>query len=658
MYKKYFSSLIILISSFALAQKEAYYQQKVRYEMYIDVDAENFTYQGKQNIQYTNNSADTLNVIYMHLYWNAFKPNSMMDQRAKNQGENGDRRLQNNGISRLESIPKDQEEGNQNIHWIKQNDKTLKFEIQETILKIYLDKPIKPNSTTNISMEWDANIPMQIRRSGRNSSEGIDITMTQWYPKISEYDYDGWATFDYLGREFHSPFADYEVNIKIDKNYVIGAGGTLQNSSEVKGYKQNPNIKTDKNGKVTWKWVAKNILDFAWAADRDYVVEDFTVLEGPKVYFVYQKSEKTQYWEQAKPLVMKFFQIMNNRFGKYAWPSYSFIQGGDGGMEYGMCTMILGEASSLERLCRLMFHEASHSWYQQMLATNESTKAWLDEGFASYTEDYVMSQLFPPSINTPNPFISTIESYIKFAKTGQEQPASIFSDHYDSGKAYSYAAYVKGEMFLIELGYIMGEQNLIKTLKQYYDVWNMKHPSDRDFIHIAQKVSGMDLKWFHNYWINTTKTIDYAIRSVEYEENMTNITLVNNGSIPMPIDFNVIAENKEILTYHIPLNMMRRPKTDDIYGKITTLPFWNWTQKEYKFSIPYSKEQILVLGIDFSKRLADINPEDNTIILEHKIKTEQNKKDEDKINQVAEQKNNEEYNLEEKPKQDSAENQI
>src|SRR5690606_34699173 len=205
--------------------------------------------------KYTNNSPDELDVVYFHLYWNAFKPGSMMDQRVASQGKNGDSRLQINGASRLASIPKS-EEGAQNIHWIKQNGKNLKFEIQETIMKVYLDTPIKANSTTTFTMEWDAVIPMQIRRSGRNNREGVDMTVTQWYPKIAEYDYDGWATFDYIGREFHAPFSDFEVNIKIDKNYVIGAGGTLENPSEVKGYETKPSIKADKNNKVTWRWTA------------------------------------------------------------------------------------------------------------------------------------------------------------------------------------------------------------------------------------------------------------------------------------------------------------------------------------------------------------------------------------------------------------------
>ncbi len=269
-----------IISQFQ-AQQGAYYQQAAKYRMDIDVNAEKFTYQGKQTLEYTNNSPDELNVVYFHLYWNAFKPNSMMDQRVTSQGKNGDGRLQKDGISRLASIPKDQE-GAQNIHWIKQNGKDLKFEVQETIMKVYLAEPIKPNSTTTFTMDWDAVIPQQIRRSGRNNREGVDMTMTQWYPKIAEYDYDGWATFDYLGREFHAPFSDFDVTIKINKDYVVGAGGILENPTEVKGYDAAAKIKTEKDKKATWKWSAKNILDFAWSADRDYSVESFNVRKDQK----------------------------------------------------------------------------------------------------------------------------------------------------------------------------------------------------------------------------------------------------------------------------------------------------------------------------------------------------------------------------------------
>lgn len=601
-----------LVFGMVAAQQNAYYQQYAQYKMDIDVDATNFTYAGKQTITYTNNSPDELKVIYFHLYWNAFKPNSMMDQRVQSQGKSGDSRLQVNGISRLASIPKDQE-GAQNIHWIKQNGKNIKFDIQETIMKVYLDKPVKANSTTTLTMEWDAVIPQQIRRAGRNNSEGIDLTMTQWYPKIAEYDYDGWATFDYVGREFHSPFADFEVNIKIDKDYVIGAGGTLENPSEVKGYQSNASVKIDSKNKATWKWTAQNILDFAFAADRDYTVENFTILDGPKIYYVYQKSDKTIFWETSKPYITKFFQIMNATFGRYVYPSYAFIQGGDGGMEYGMCTMILGEATSLDGLVGLMVHEAGHSWNQQMMAYNESVRPWMDEGFTSYYEDLVMYQLFPPQSPVANPFVSAINSYINFTKTGKEEPAVWLADHHDDGRAYSFASYVKGELFLVQLGYIVGEQNLSLIMKDFYEQWHLKHPTERDFMHIAQKISGMDLKWFLHYWINTTKTIDYSVKVVKYDTDSTTITLENKGQVPMPIDFSILKKDGSVVNYQIPLNMTRTWKTKDIYGDFQTLGYWPWTQKEYTFTIPYSKSQISALGIDFSQRLADVNPTDNFV---------------------------------------------
>lgn len=594
------------------AQNTTYYQQFADYKMEIDVDAKNYSYKGKQQVKYKNNSPDTLSVAYFHLYWNAFKPNSMMDQNVQNNGKEGDKRLQKNGISRLASIPK-KEEGAQNIKFIKQDGKNLTFEVQETILKVNLAKPILPNSSTTFEMEWDAVIPMQIRRAGRNNAEGVEMTMTQWYPKIAEYDYDGWATFDYLGREFHAPFANFDVKINIDKNYIIGAGGTLVNRKHMPGYNTKSTAKPDAKGKISWHWKAENMLDFAWAADPDFTVETAQVPDGPELFFVYQKTDKTQYWEPAKKYTVGFFELMNRQFGKYVYPSYAFVQGGDGGMEYGMCTMILGEAKSLERLVGLMFHEAAHSWYQQMLATNESMKPWLDEGFTSYAESLAMYELFDEKKTAPHPFTSTIENYVKFTKTGREVPAVYLADHHKDGTAYSFASYVKGELFLVQLGYILGEDQLSKLIKTYYNTWKLKHPNNRDFMHLAQKISGMDLKWFEHYWINTTKTIDYAVGYMDEKGKKSQIQLYNQGEVPMPIDLTVTLKNGQKKHYHIPTNLTRVWKSKDRFGAFETVSYWPFTQKEYRLELPFAKSEIASVEIDESKRLADVNRDNNVL---------------------------------------------
>src|SRR5699024_1749745 len=147
---------------------------------------------------------------------------------------------------------------------------------------------------------------------------------------------------------------------------------------------------------------------------------------------------------------------------------------------------------------------------------NESVRPWMDEGFTSYYDSRIMHQLFPPEKPEPNPFLGSLNNYRNFVKRGIEEPAVWLGDHHENGTAYSFATYVKGELFLVQLGYIMGEDTLNSVMKEFYNQWKLKHPTDRDFMHVAQKVSGMDLKWFQHYWINTTKTIDYAVKEVKH----------------------------------------------------------------------------------------------------------------------------------------------
>lgn len=610
--KNIFLVFILLTNTFIFSQQNAYYQQKVEYKMNIDVDVKNYQYKGNQTIVYTNNSPDTLKVFYFHLYWNAFQPNSMMDQKLQTLGKKADSRMiTNNGESRIHLL-KDNEIGYQKILSLKQEDVPLKYTEEETILKVELAKPILPNTQTTFEMTWEAQVPIQIRRSGRNNSEGIDLTMTQWYPKVAEYDYEGWHTFDYIAREFQGVFGNFDVKINIDKNYILGAGGVLQNPDDVKGYTPiaKPKIK---NKKIFWHFKAENIHDFAWAADSDYTVDSIKVPEGPLVYLVYQKSENTKYWEEAKPKIIEYYQIMKENFGAYPYPVYSFIQGGDGGMEYGMCSMILGNSNSLQNLCGLMFHEGSHSWFQQIIASNESMRAWMDEGFTSYAENLVMSKIFPESVkNLPNPHYKTVNTYINFTKSGQEEAMGLLADHFKTNRAYSVAAYIKGELFLIQLGYIVGEQNLSKIMKEYFETWKFKHPTDRDFIHIAQKVSQMDLKWYWNYMTTTTRQIDYSIKAVTpYEENSTQITLENLGDFPMPVDLYVSYTDGTQEIYTIPLNMMHNMKKQEFSIPMKLLPYWKWTQKEYTFNLPFSMDKIKSMMIDATQRLGDVNYQNN-----------------------------------------------
>lgn len=609
--KKIFFICFLTLGLLSKSQINKYYQQQADYKMNIDVDVKNYQYKGHQQITYTNNSQDTLSVFYFHLYWNAFQPNSMMDQKLQELNKTADKRMiTGEGKSRISSL-KSNEIGYQKIKSLKQEGIPVTFTVEETILKVQLAKPILPHTTTHFEMEWTSQIPPVIRRAGRNNSEGIDLTMTQWYPKVVEYDYEGWHTFDYIAREFQGVFGNFDVTIAIDKNYIIGAGGVLQNPKDVKGYLADAQPVVKKN-KTFWHFKAENIHDFAWAADPDYTVDSISIKNGPLVYLIYQKSEQTNYWEGSKPYIKKYFSLMKENFGAYPYPTYSFIQGGDGGMEYGMCTMIMGNAKSLEGLADLMFHEASHSWFQHILASNESMRAWMDEGFTSYAEHLMMAKIFPDYVkNYPNPHYNSVEFYTEFIKSRQEEVMGIFSDHFLTNNGYSVAAYIKGELFLVQLEYIVGRQTFFKIMKNYFETWKFKHPTDKDFIHIAQKISGMDLKWYWNYMTYTTRTIDYAIKSVEKEGKTTKVTLENLGNFPMPIDVNVTYSDGSKQIYNIPLHMMHNYKKQESDVNQKNLPYWKWTQKEYEFSLNVPPEKIKSIEIDATYRMADINRENN-----------------------------------------------
>ena len=204
--------------------------------MEIDVDVEKHQFSGHQILRYTNNSPDTLHKIYYHLYFNAFQPDGMMDVRSRSIEDPDDRVMDR--ISKL----KDDEIGYHIIENLSQEGTELSFNIEYTVLEVQLAHPILPGSTTKLNMNFKSQIPVQIRRSGRDNLEGISYSMAQWYPKIAEYDTRGWHADPYVAREFYDTLL-FDVSITIDKNYVVAASGILENNNEIGyGYQDDPLI--------------------------------------------------------------------------------------------------------------------------------------------------------------------------------------------------------------------------------------------------------------------------------------------------------------------------------------------------------------------------------------------------------------------------------
>lgn len=588
------------------ASNNGYWQQHVDYTMDVDVDVEKFQYNGTQKLVYTNNSPDDLNNVYYHLYYNAFQPESEMNARLQSISDPDGRMVVNEGTrekpnykSRI-SMLKPNEIGYLKIKSLKQNGKDVKFEVAGTVLEVTLNEPIKAGSKVTFEMEFDGQLPVHIRRAGRNSPDGVAMSMAQWFPKMAEYDFEGWQAHPYIAREFQGVWGNFDVTLRIDKNYTIGGTGNLQNPQEIgHGYedKSKP-LNVPDTDKLAWHFKADRVHDFAWAADDNYVHDIVKVENGPDIHFLFKNNEDViKNWRSTQEPTVKAMEFFSEKVGKYPWKQYTVIQAGDGGMEYAMTTFVAGG----ERRSPIgtIIHELGHTWFQQLLGSNESKHPWMDEGFTSYISGLASNKILRGGDGRPSGGRS-YNGYFYLVKSGLQEPLVTHSDRYNTNTAYSVAAYTMGSMFLSQLNYIIGEENTAKTLKKYFNDFSFKHPTPNDIKRTAEKVSGLQLDWYLNEWTQTTNTIDYGIQSVEGKK----ITLQRIGKMPMPIDVTVTYADGTTEDFNIPLRMMRGNKPTSA----TVIEDWTWSHPSYSFSVT---KDIKKVEIDNSELMADIDRTNN-----------------------------------------------
>jgi hypothetical protein len=613
MHKIVLLSVSILVSIVTRAQ-QASWQQKADYRIDVELDDSNHRYSGTETIVYTNNSPDQLTNIYFHLYYNAFQPGSAMDVRSRNivdpDPRVGDR------IANL----KPEEVGFLHAKSLKIDGKNVNFLENETILEVTLNRPIPPGGQATIEMSFEGQVPLQIRRSGRDNAEGIDYSMSQWYPKLAEYDSRGWHANPYIGREFYGIWGNFDVNITMDKKYIIGATGELTNANEVGyGYAFDENkVKQPAGNKLLWKFRAENVHDFVWAADPDYVHDKLQVNGGPLLHFFYQKNtEYAPTWKDMQPLAARAFEFLSKNFGQYPYPQYSIIQGGDGGMEYPMATLITGNRK-LPSLTGVTVHEAAHSWYQGVIATNESLYCWMDEGFTSFATQETMDMLFKSGM--PSGHKNAYMGYFDIVADGKEEALDTHADHYETNYAYGTAAYNKGEVYLAQLEYILGPTNFRAGLLDYFNAFKFRHPDDYDFIRMMEKRSGLELDWYNEYFVNSTKTIDYGIAMVKGVLKNTEVVIERKGQMPMPIEVEVEYKDGKFETFVMALDIMRGEKPADGYNsKWTIMSDWRWVDVTYTLNIQRPASEIKSIEIDPTELLADINRKNNRIELQESI---------------------------------------
>ncbi len=595
-----FAALLATCTLTALGQYPGW-QQEMDCTMDITMDVDVHQYAGVMELTYINNSPDVLDRIPFHLFFNAFQPESMMDVRSRNIVD-PDRRVGD----RIVNLPEEE------WGWIKVSEARVgkaaaEFSTVGTIGWLTLPKALAPGKKVRIHLEWDAQVPRQVRRSGWMNAQGVEYSMTQWYPRVCEYDHHGWHTNPYIGREFHQVWGDFDVTIHMPAAYMVGGTGVLQNPEDCgHGYGEGP---TPSEGMIDWHFVAEDVIDFAWAADPDFVHKTLQMEDGPLLHFIHQADTSYGAWEELPEIAARAMQYYSDHVGTYPWPQYTVIEGGDGGMEYPMCTLVRGNRN-LRSLVGVTAHEMAHAWFQGLLATNESLHEWMDEGFTSWIESEFLAEEFNESRDQPHYW--AYGGYLNLVRDGGEEPLSTHADHYVTNRAYGTGAYSKGEVLMNQLAVVIGREARDAGIKRYFDEWAFKHPGPVDFKRVMERESGLELDTYFQYMLNSTHHVDVAIRSVVVTEDKTTITLERVGLLPLPVDVRITNANGTVSDHHIPqvVTQGHRPLAE---GE-TVHAAWPWTHPTYTLTLPNSMPGCTV-EVDAARLTADADRSNNLVEL-------------------------------------------
>jgi hypothetical protein len=607
------------------------WQQEVAYT----IDAQLFTtanvLTGTEIIRYTNRSPDTLSVLFLHVYANAFRKNSLMHQYQSEHSRSG------SIISHL----KEEFLGGQSVDAVRDaQGRELATWLDDTILRIDLAEPLPPGETQTVRFEFTLKIPWLIRRMGRHNREGIEYSMAQWYPKLCVYDRDGWHRNYYLGREFYGEFGAFDVSLTLPAEYVVGATGRLVNASSIGAMMTTDpqltqgdrtiveaaspfNLREDTTGRIglqamrTWRFRAEKVHDFAWCADPDYRWDSVSC-DSVRINLLYQPSVEGR-WAEMKGWAVRILRYLNENVGPYSYPEFTIAQAGDGGMEYPTIVFLTGERPRFS-LASVTAHEMAHNWFYGMLANDETAEAWLDEGVTSYYTTRLMEHLFGRYANLQydtafkrrwypllDARVSTFAGYEWWAKQGFEEKSLTASDFFASDRSYGYATTYKGQIFMYALEYYFGRARLDSLMREFFRHRAHHHVSTDDFRRFLEKETGAPLKDMFHAWLNTTDACDYAVRGQSgrwVRENGrryfdARIELDRVGRIAMPVDVFVKLENDSLLGFRIPAH----PDDPDLPG-LERRPVWNAVTTRYTLWLELDHAVSRVI-IDTSHVLSD-----------------------------------------------------
>jgi hypothetical protein len=598
--KKALISVLSVLAIISVFSQNGYWQQKVDYTIEATLDTSKKMLKGKEKLVYTNNSPDDLKELYFHMYWNAFKLGSHAMKHAMESGEK-------EAISVVSKLTKE-DEGYIKMNSVKVNGQTVTPAIMESIALIKLTSPLKAGSSATIEIEFESLIPSCINRSGKNNTAGTDFTFTQWYPKICRYDKQGWHNDQYLGREFAGTFGSFNVALTCNKEFVVAGTGILQNKKYTEtSWESTTGNADDKGNMTTWKFTADNVHDFAWAAEQEWKHASTKIDDIEFHYFWHNTDEYKDAWSTLRMFWADAYAICKKEFGVYPYSQFSFIQAGEGYMEYPMCTMLEG---GRDDFFGTACHEFMHNFFYGIYGTDENLNHWMDEGLTTYAESRLSVVV---TRDNENPAQDAGYMYKMIRLMYPEEPVSTHANFFSSDYAYYNCAYYKGQMFAELIRYMIGDDIMRDGFARYYQNWKFKHPEPNDFVKTFEDVSGMELTWFQNYWLNTTKPIDFSVDSALVDKGGELLIQLGNKGVPLPIELMIEMKDGSKKYFYIPIDLTGNSKTNFLRAT-TALPYWSAAEKTYRVVVNGVKQKnVTKITLDPDGFIPDTNPDNNVL---------------------------------------------
>lgn len=610
----------------------AYWQQDVHYTIKAEINDSTDIVSGHESLTYWNNSPNDLSFVYFHLYSNAQNKDSYLSDLYKN-----------NGYKLKYSKYREKNLGTV-VETISLNGKELKTELDNTILKVYLPKPIPSGESVTFEIDFKTYFDQEVIRNRMkmfNSFGSKHYDLVHWYPRISVFDRKfNWDTDQHMDHEFYGDYGSFYVELTMPNHYIVDGTGTMVNENEMlpdtlrakldisnffnKKWNSPPSKIIAKNGtKKTWKFSSINVHDVAYTADPNYRIGEAIAENGVRCIALVQEPHAAG-WRNAAQYMTKIIEVNNYNIGVYHYPKMICADANDG-MEYPMITLNGGYDPDYRSL---FIHEMTHNWFFGMVGSNETYRAFLDEGFTQfYTADTYqfidgpLSKRIPPKGKYAQKFTSPVRVideqiyngyYGSVVTRGEEVPLNTHSDDFNGGirhgGGYS-SVYFKTATMLKNLEYVLGRAFFDKAMQHYFNQWKVCHPYPEDFRNSIIQYTGVDLNWFFDQWLETGKTIDYSIGKIKKKKgSVYEITFKRKGSMQMPVDFTIIDKNDSAHHYSIPNTWFQKPTGAN------TLPRWiGWGPKlktTYTATVTI-KEKIKNIIIDPSYRLADVDMVNN-----------------------------------------------